>query len=371
MKLKFINIKGSGALLCALATVGVGTTAHALPDSSWDKLEDDTTVVVKGVSPNDFIYENKKAPNGSTRIDLTQGYIDYLMTVFEWTFQLKMSAGERDEFGQRLAKVWMSGKHDDNVPGAFNVMTHRSAFDQYSPDYFTDDWQHTIARNKQLTVLRQAAQTDKENGGWLLKIYDKYHPALAPGAPRLTRLTTDALSERVTFMINEIIGKKAATNNANLRDRVARDTAALWPKLSVARRNEILKMEEDWYYEKQKGWDYRDAASREEVRIAWGAELQGAFPSVKPMYLKRKAALDAAKAKQKALWAKMSPAQQQMLIGQMQQQFQMQATMNASMQAAQRDANTRAMNAQTAGHVARMNIIENMKSTPNRVYSTK
>ena len=355
----------------ALTLFGLGAAAHALPDAPWDTRADDAKVLVKGVSSFDAL-NGQTAPNGTTRSNLTQGFVDYLMTVFEWTFQLKMTGAERSSFGNRLSKIWMTGEYEDNVPGAFEVLMHRNAIDQYSPDAYLDNWSRTLARNEQFTKLRKIANTtDKENGQWLLNVIYKTHPVLAKGEPQLTTLTTDALTDRVVFMINEIIGKKAATATPTLRKRIADDTAALWPKISVARRQEILKMEEDFYYLQQKGWNYRGEGEREELRIAWGTELQGAFPAVKPMVAKRKAALDAAKKKDAARWAKMSPTQQKMLLMQMQQQFQMQSAMAQSMSDMRHDANIRAMNADTRGHVARMNIIEGMKSRPERIWSVK
>ncbi len=356
---QFPSLGRTGALLCAFAFVGT-TTSHALPKASWDNAADDRNILNEGLSLADAIMNDKRAPNGMTRDPLTQGTADYLMTAFEWVFQLQMTPAERAEFTRRLADDWMNGAHPSGAPGAFAIAEFRAPIDEFMPKDQLTPWHRTLAREKQLPLLRQLAKSDTRNGPWLVGLYDKYHPALAKGEPRLTNLTTNALTERVVWTINQVIGKPAAKVTPDLQKRIAGEMIAVWPKLSPARRAQYLKLEPDFYYLRQDGWNYQTEATREATRITWGAELQGAFPAVKPMYLKRKAALEAAKAKRAAQWAKMTPAQQQMVLAQMQNQMQMNQTMMSSMQ-----------RMQMQNHATNMNIIENMRPNPQYYYSVK
>ena len=343
-----------------LAAFSCGVAAHALPNPAWNTPDDDRNVLNPGFSLYDAVNTGKRAPNGTTRDPLTQGRADYFMAAFEWVFQLSMTPAERAEFTRRLSDAWMSGSHQSNAPGAFEVAEFRAPIDEFMPDEQTTPWHRSLARIKQLENLRQLAKTDKENGTWLLGLYDKYHPALAAGEPRLTNLTTNALTEQLVFEINQVIGKEAAKNTPELRARVTKELVVAWPKLTPARRAQYLKMEPDFYYLRQDGWKYVTEATREQTRIEWGTALQASFPAVKPMVLKRKAALQAAKAKRAAQWAKMTPAQQQMVLMQMQNQMQMNQTMMASMQ-----------RMQLQNHATNMNIIENMRPNPQYYYSVK
>ncbi len=334
--------------------------AHALPAAKWDNPADDRNVLNPGLSLADAIMNDKRAPNGMTRDPLTQGTADYLMTAFEWVFQLQMTPAERAEFTRRLSDDWINGAHPSGAPGAFAIAEFRAPIDEFMPKDQITPWHRALARPKQLAALQQLAVTDTRNGPWLLSLYNKYHPALAPGEPRLTNLTTNALAEQVVWMINQVIGKQAAKVTPDLQKRIAGEMVALWPKLTPARRAQYLKSEPDFYYLRQDGWGYLTETTREESRIQWGAELQDSFPAVKPMYLKRKAALQAAKAKRAAQWAKMTPAQRQIVLMQMQNQMQMNQTMMASMQRMQME-----------NHATNMNIIENMRPNPQYYYSVK
>lgn len=333
--------------------------AFALPNAPWDNPEDDKIELVKGVSAYDYL-NGQRAPNGFVRDSLSQGYADYLLTVFEWTFDMRLTTGERDAFFKRLSGVWLNGKMSSGAPGAFKVLEDRRAVDEFSPDSFTDRWSRTRKRNEQLQNLRAAAREDPENGKFLLSLYDRHNPALAPGEPRLTRATTNALTARVVFMINEVIGKRATTATPELQRKIATQTAALWPKLSPGRRAELLKLEESWWYMQQEGWKWQTEETREEMRIQWGSELQSSFPAVKPMYVFRKTRLQTARRRAAARWAKMSPAEKQLALMQLQNQAQMNQMMISSMQ-----------NMQAQNHATNMNIIENMKPTPQFHYYVK
>ena len=360
MKIHPLLSRRLSAGAAALALLGCGVAAHALPDAKWDNPADDRDIINPGLSLADAIMNDKRAPNGTTRDPLSQGYADYLMTAFEWVFQLQMTPAQRAEFTRRLSDDWMNGAHPSGAPGAFAIAEFRAPIDEFMPKDQITPWHRALARQKQLPILQNLAVTDAKNGPWLLSLYNQYHPALAPGEPRLTDLTTNALTEQLVFMINQVIGKPAAKVTPDLQKRVAKDLIALWPKLTPARRAQYLKMEPDFYYLRQDGWKYVTEATREQTRIAWGTELQNAFPAVKPMVLKRKAALEAAKRKEAARWAKMSPAQQQMALMQMQNQMQMNQTMMASMQ-----------RMQLQNHATNMNIIENMRPNPQYYYSVK
>ena len=360
MKNNVFSVQLPGVVAGILIAFSFGPAAHALPNAKWDDPSDDRNVLAPGLSLADAIMNDKRAPNGLTRGPLTQGRADYLMTAFEWVFQLQMTPAERAEFTQRLSDDWMNGSREGNAPGAFTIAEFRAPIDEFMPQEQITPWHRALARQKQWPVLQQLAKSDSRNGPWLLGLYNKYHPALAPGEPRLTNLTTRALTERVVWMINQVIGRPAAKVTPDLQARISKELVALWPKLTPARRAEYLKMEPDFYYLRQDGWNYQTEATREETRIQWGAELQDSFPAVKPMFLKRKAALDAAKAKRAAQWAKMTPAQRQMVLTQMQNQMQMNQTMMASMQ-----------RMQLQNHATNMNIIENMRPNPQYYYSVK
>lgn len=359
MKRKLLFARRLTVAASALVALSCGVTAHALPVAKWDNPADDREVLVQGISMFDVL-NGKVAPNGSTRLPLTQGRTDYLMTAFEWVFQLQMTPAERAEFTKRLSDVWMSGPRDSDAPGAFAIGQFRASIDEFLPHEQITPWHRTLSRQSQLAALQQLAKSDPQNGPWLLRLYEKYHPALVPGEPRLTNLTTNAMTEQIVFMTNQVIGKEAAKVTPDLQKRVANEMVALWPKLTPARRAAYLKMEPDFYFLRQQGWNYQAESTREETRIQWGAELQDSFPAVKPMFLKRKAALEAAKAKRAAQWAKMTPAQRQMVLTQMQNQMQMNQTMMASMQRMQLE-----------NHATNMNIIENMRPNPQYYYSVK
>lgn len=358
MEIQFKSFKRAALSVCA-ATLMSASTCFAIPTASWDNLDDDQDVLVEGVSMVDYL-NGKRAPNGLTRSRLTQGYVDYLMSVFEWTYELSMTADERAEFTKRIASVWAAGESENRSPGAFLILEWRKPLDEFSSDLYSDRWGRTLKRRDQTIALRQAARADKENGAWLLSIYDKHNPPLAKGEPRLTRLTTNALTERVVWMINEIIGKPAAKSSPALQKKIANQLAAIWPRITPARRQEFLRMEDSFWYMKQYGWKYQGEAAREEIRIQWGGELVKAYPAIKPMYLFRKNRLATAKRKSAERWAKMSPAQRQMALAQLQNQGQMNQMMITSMH-----------NMQVQNHATNMNIIENMRPNPQFYYSVK
>lgn len=354
------RFKRASLSACA-ATVLSASAAFALPLPDWYTPDDDKDVLVAGVSTTDYL-DGKRAPNGFLRAPLLQGQVDYLMNVFEWTYELSMTKAERDEFTRRLASVWGGAETESHAPGVFRVLEWRSAIDQFSSDLYSDRWGRTLKRQEQTIALRQAARSDKENGAWLLSIYDKYNPPLAPGEPRLTRLATNALTERVVFMINEVIGKPAAKRTPALQKKIAGQMAAMWPRLTPARRQEILKMETDfwWLSQSDYGWKSMGEAGREELRIQWGGELVKAYPAIKPMYLFRKNRLEKARRKAAQRWARMSAREKQLAIMALQNQAQMNQMMVTTVH-----------NMNVQNYATNMNIIENMKPVPQYHYSVK
>ena len=105
MKIQPKHFKRAALSLCA-ATFLSASAALALPEASWDSLD----VLVAGVTSVDYL-NGKRAPNGFLRARLLQGHADYLMTVFEWTYELSMTKDERDEFTRRLAGAWAGAEN--------------------------------------------------------------------------------------------------------------------------------------------------------------------------------------------------------------------------------------------------------------------
>ncbi len=217
---------------------------------------DDNIVLVPGVRASDYS-DGKRAKNGFVRATLTQGNADYYIEMFEHIYQITLSSEERDEFQRRFVAAWPDGKYEtDMPPGAFKVLQETVQLDAGAFIYNTDKWHSIITRRAMLIKLQSLAKEDRVNGPFLLGLYNKHNRPLAAGNPPLTRKTTDALASRMVFMINEVMGKKAATETPQLRDKIARQTATLWPRMSRVQRQKLIDLEQSWEYFQSRTWSY-------------------------------------------------------------------------------------------------------------------
>ena len=328
--------------------------ASQIAQSKIGDSSDDNIILVPGVSASDYM-DGKRAKNGFTRATLTQGNVDYYVEMFERIYQITLSEAERNEFQRRLVMSWPDGKYENDMVGAFKVLQTSVQADAGALMSNSDNWSRIVTRRAMLTKLQELAKQDRVNGPFLLGLYNKHNRPLAAGNPPLTRKTTDALTGRMVFMINEVMGKKAAVETPQLRDKIARQTATLWPKMSRVQRQKLIDLEQSWEYFQSRTWNYTIEYYREQMRIDWGRELEQSVPAVRAMSRFRRQRFAQAQAKSRARWAKMSPQQRQMVLMDLQGQQQLyNQTLNT-----QREINLQA-------DATTLNIIEGISS--NRYY---
>ncbi|MBC7807222.1 MAG: hypothetical protein H7145_13865 [Akkermansiaceae bacterium] len=316
---------------------------------------DDTAVLVPGISASDYM-AGKRAKNGFTRASLTQGNADYYVGQFENIYQITLTSAERSEFQRRLVAAWPEGKHDTDMPGAFKVL-QRSVQADAGAIGNGDDWKSIVTRRAMLAKLKSLTAEDRVNGLFLLGLYSRHNRSLAAGDPPLTRKTADALTERMVFMVNEVMGKKAAAVTPALKEKITRQTVTLWPKITSVQRQKLVDLEQEWSYFESREWAGTTEYFREKMRIEWGQELEKSVPAVRAMSRFRRERFAKAQAREQARWAKMSPQQRQMILMDLQDQARMNAVMRNTVNA---------MNLQA--DAATLNIIEGISSDRYHYY---
>lgn len=289
--------------------------------------------------------------------NLTQGDIRLMTPYFEWVLQTPLSVGEKNELRRRLIAEWT--RPDSDLPrlisarSAWGWIKSAAATDaaQFSDPSKSDDTRRLASQANIVAKLR--AQPNNDDAKWILARYAAARRPLAAGTPALTQPIADMFADSTIFALNEVAGRKIASNSPEFRAALARRLASQWPKMSVAERRGIAGLPARWPAFKKFYWPNASESGREESRVIWGRQLAPSFPSIRAVAARRGKVWDKIQTQKRAAWARLSPAQQEQMI---------------SSAIAQNAANTQSTIAamsqmQMIQHATNMNIINNSRSS--------
>lgn len=290
--------------------------------------------------------------------DLTQADIRLVTPYVEWVLQAPLSIQEKNELRRRLIAEW--NKPDSDLPKTISSRSTWAfikgalSFDRamFSDSSKSDDVRR-LQRQAQIVAQMRARPNDSD-AQWILARYTAARRPLAKGSPALTQPVADMLAGATVFALNEVAGRKIASDSAPFRVALTRRLAAQWPKMTAAQRQQIVSLPKRWPPFKTFYWPYASASGREEKRVIWGQQLAPSFPEIRAIAARRTQAWAQIQAKKRAALAKLSPAQREQMISNL-----------IAQTAATSRANIATMSAmQMAQHATNMNIINNSRSSP-------
>lgn len=195
---------------------------------------------------------------------LTRSTHARLMQIIEWTLKAPLTAEQRARLSDILVKEWRDPKERAGLKEWLAIAEHIDSL---------PDAQRPNVREQLLVqivpALRDSARTDAD-ARWFLGVYEAANRPIAagaPGTPPLTRQASDALVEMLFFMMSQAHGM-ALEPGAPERDEMARALTAAWPKLPLARRQEIANAPVQWAGLRA-SWDVSGAADRAQVAAQW------------------------------------------------------------------------------------------------------
>lgn len=210
----------------------------------------------------------------SNAASLTQGEVRLETSYFEWVLQTPLSVADKNELRRRVIADWT--RPDSDLP---RIITSRSpwgfikgasSFDaaMFSDSSKSDDVRRL--RNQSVIVTRLRAMRSDPDAGWILARYQGARRPLASGTPALTQPVADMMAGATVFALNEVAGRKIASDSALFRAALTRRLVSQWPQMTVAQRGAIVKIPSEWPAFKSFYWPYASASGREEKRVVWG-----------------------------------------------------------------------------------------------------
>lgn len=289
--------------------------------------------------------------------NLTQGDIRLVTPYFEWLLQTPLSVAEKNELRRRLIAEWT--RPDSDLPktitsrSVWGFIKGATTFDraQLTDPAKSDDTRHL--RDQAAVVAKLRARPNDEDAKWILARYAAARRPLAAGTPALTQPIADMFADATIFALNEVAGRKIASDSPAFRVALGRRLASQWPKMSVAERKGIVSLPARWPAFKKFYWPNAPESGREEERVIWGRQLSPSFPAIRAVAARRSKAWEKIQAKKRVAWARLSPTQREQLISAM-----------IAQNAANTQANIAAMSqSQMVSHATNMNIINNSRSS--------
>lgn len=291
----------------------------------------------------------------------TQGDIRLVIPYFEWVLQTPLAVAEKNEMRRRLIAEWTRPDSDLAKTLTQNSIwgfIHNAALinrAELSDPLISNDVRRL--NDQARIVARLRARSGEKDAQWVLARYNAARRPLSAATPALTQPVADMFAASTAFALNEVAGRKIATDSPAFRAAMTRRLALQWPKMQIAQRRQIIALPASWASFKQFYWPNASEAGREEKRVVWGKQLSPAFPSIRGVVARRAKSWAQIQAKQRAAWARLSPVQRDQLI----------SAFIAQNMAASRATFAAMSESALVSHAANMNIINNSRSSPGTI----
>lgn len=184
------------------------------------------------------------APASAQRLDdnTTAGYINYLGSLLGLNF----SEAERAEIRTHVSGYWTA---NDRVSKKTVVdsAVHWNDIQQRPPDLVATAM--TMSRPDALLGLHKAAQEGAADSQYLLNIYYRKNPAIAPAKPGglpLTREMVEADLALKLWLANEIHQQNAPAPNARVKDAAVRAAIQAHPTLTAEQQVKLARQPGEW-----------------------------------------------------------------------------------------------------------------------------
>jgi predicted ATP-dependent protease len=191
--------------------------------------------------PSDRAQDFFSSPNNFSmtgEIPLTQETINKVIEINEVLLNLKMTAPERQEFGDIMARYW----HKEDGKLMKTVSQLLPIYDQFSQ--MPETARKESRRANLLTFLLDLDKNAKQNdeiSKLMLRAYQRVHPAISPAAPYISAEVADAFINAYVF-INEVkSGKQAPKFSEAVLTKMRQEVAADFAKMSEEKRSRFIQ----------------------------------------------------------------------------------------------------------------------------------
>jgi hypothetical protein len=220
---------------------------------------------------------------------------------------VKFTPTQQKNIQQRLSKEWMTNL------GLRQNVTQTLAMEKTilrgNPTEVNQLQAKTVGK------LRQQVLDGDIDALWLVSFYDALPKNwIVAGEPPLNRMTTEISADALCFMVNEIMGKPVATNNAQLKNSVTAKLKLEYQDLPIATKQQLSRLPANWVKFKNTEWFALGDEFREEMRVQWGQTLEAYIPEIRDMSKLRRERLARLKSDPTNPWEQMNSLQRQVTL---------------------------------------------------------
>ncbi|MGC9971853.1 MAG: hypothetical protein ABSE56_14830 [Bryobacteraceae bacterium] len=206
---------------------------------------------------------------------LTEETVGRFTEFFEWAFDVQLTVEQRQVLRKYTVDSWTQKKTSDmnDVVQLVEQQTELSKLDAQ---------QRGLVRLKlEPELLAQMRnQPNEPMAKWALAVYEASHRAIAPGAPPLTRQSTDAFLDALFFMVGEVSGQQSLPDQ-KLKDDWAKALAANYPKMTAELKQQIAGMPMQAALLRV-AWPALSTEQKTQYRAQWAEQLKTLLPAQAP-----------------------------------------------------------------------------------------
>jgi hypothetical protein len=206
---------------------------------------------------------------------LTEETVGRFTEFFEWAFDVQLTIEQRQVLRKWTVDSWTQKKASDmnDVVQLVQQQTDLSKLDAQ---------QRGLVRLKlEPELLSQMRnQPNEPMAKWALAVYEASHRAIAPGAPPLTRQSTDAFLDALFFMVGEVSGRESVPDQ-KLKDDWAKGLAANYPKMTAELKRQIAGMPMQAALLRV-SWPALSNQQKAQYRAQWAEQLKTLLPAQAP-----------------------------------------------------------------------------------------
>jgi hypothetical protein len=255
------------------------------------------TIAIGGIANLALIAQTSppKSPPLVLVPQLTSQNIDKFINTYGKLMAVKFTPTQKQQIKERLQKEW-----------TINLGLRRDVLETLALE--PELTRATPAERDRLQAkmageLRQQVLEGDRDALWLLSYYDTVPSHwLAKGQPPLTRIMADMSANALVFMVNEIMGKSVASNNAELKNAIAKKMTAEYATLPPNVKRELSRLPLAWLQFQQSDWATRGEDFREEMRVHWGQNLEAFIPEIRAVSKLRRDRLNKLKTDRTKPW---------------------------------------------------------------------
>ncbi|MEI6670073.1 MAG: hypothetical protein WCP29_18145 [Acidobacteriota bacterium] len=207
---------------------------------------------------------------------LTEEMIGRFAEFFEWAFDVRLTNDQVDVLRKYSIDTWTKRKKDD-MDAIVNVVALQVELSK------ADRQQLAVVRaNYEPQVLESMRkQPNEPMAVWALAVYESSHKVLAPGAPPLTRQTSDAFLEALFLMVGEVSGQRGDVPDEKLKNDWAAALTSKYAQMPDDLKKQIAGMPL-FVAQMRLNWGSLPEAEKAKYRAAWADGVKALLPASAP-----------------------------------------------------------------------------------------